>query len=58
MSFYDTVGKENASLTAQHFGNSMKTFYNEGFRNLEYDVDSKEVRSNGNRNGLTASEKN
>ena len=57
MVFYDMVGKENAALTAQHFGNSMNTFYNEGFSNLEYDVDSKEVSSNGNRNGLTASEK-
>ena len=42
MVFYYTAGKENASLTAQHFGISRKTFYKwfKRFRDSKYDVPS------------------
>ena len=42
MVFYYTAGKENASLTAQHFGISRKTFYKwfKRFRDSKYDVHS------------------
>jgi transposase InsO family protein len=38
--FYYTVGKENAAVTAQHFGISRKTFYKwlKRFRDSKYDV--------------------
>jgi len=47
MVFYYTVGKENAALTAQHFGMSRKTFYkwSRRFRESKYDVDSLADRS-------------
>ena len=47
MVFYYTVGKENAALTAQHFGISRKTFYkwSQRFRNSKYDVHSLADRS-------------
>ncbi|MBA7506904.1 hypothetical protein ES706_05619 [subsurface metagenome] len=40
--FYHTAGKENATLTAQHFGISRKTFYkwSKRFRDSKYDVHS------------------
>src|SRR5512136_265811 len=40
MVFYYTAGKENAALTAQHFGISRKTFYKwfKRFRDSKYDV--------------------
>jgi len=42
MVFYYTVGKENATLTARHFGISRKTFYkwSRRFRDSKYNVDS------------------
>jgi len=42
MVFYYTAGKENATLTAQHFSISRKTFYkwSKRFRNSKYDVHS------------------
>jgi len=42
MVFYYTAGKENAALTAQHFGISRKTFYKwlKRFRASKYDVHS------------------
>jgi transposase-like protein len=40
--FYYTAGKENATLTAQHFGISRKTFYKwfKRFKNSKYNVPS------------------
>jgi len=45
--FYYTAGKENATLTAQHFGISRKTFYKwaKCFRDSKYDVHSLADRS-------------
>jgi hypothetical protein len=42
MVFYYTVGKENATLTAQHFGISRKTFHkcSRRFKDSKYDVPS------------------
>jgi hypothetical protein len=42
MVFYYTVGKENAALSAQHFGISRKTFHKwlKRFRGSKYDVHS------------------
>jgi transposase InsO family protein len=42
MVFYYTAGKENATLTAQHFGISRKTFYKwlKRFKDSKYDVHS------------------
>jgi transposase InsO family protein len=47
MVFYYTAGKENAALTAQHFGISRKTFYkwSRRFRDSKYDVRSLADRS-------------
>jgi transposase-like protein len=47
MVFYYTAGKGNATLTAQHFGISRKTFYkwSRRFRDSKYDVDSLADRS-------------
>jgi len=47
MIFYYTAGKENAALTAQHFGISRKTFYkwSRRFRDSKYDVASLADRS-------------
>ena len=47
MVFYYTAGKENAALTAQHFGISRKTFYKwcRRFRESKYNVDSLADRS-------------
>ena len=47
MVFYYTAGKENASLTAQHFGISRKTFYkwSKRFRDSKHDVHSLADRS-------------
>jgi len=45
--FYYTAGKENVTLTAQHFGISRKTFYkwSKRFRDSKYDVHSLADRS-------------
>jgi transposase InsO family protein len=47
MVFYHTAGKENAALTARHFGISRKTFYKWSgrFRDSKYDVDNLADRS-------------
>ena len=47
MVFYHTAGKENAAVTAQHFGISRKTFYkwSKRFRDSKYDVHSLADRS-------------
>jgi len=47
MVFYYTAAKENAALTAQHFGISRKTFYkwSKRFRESKYDVHSPADRS-------------
>jgi transposase InsO family protein len=47
MVFYYTMGKENATFTAQHFGISRKTFYkwSKRFKNSKYDVHSLADRS-------------
>jgi len=47
MVFYYTVGKENVTLTAQHFGISRKTFYKwlKRFKNFRYNVHSLADRS-------------
>jgi len=47
MVFYYTAGKENAALTAQHFGISRKTFYkwSKRFRDSKCDVPSLADRS-------------
>jgi transposase len=47
MVFYYKAGKENATLTAQHFGISRKSFYkwSKRFRDSKYDVHSLADRS-------------
>ena len=47
MVFYYSMGKENAALTAQHFGISKKTFYkwSKRFKDSKYDVHSLADRS-------------